>query len=309
MRVLVIGAGATGGYFGGRLLQSGCDVSFLVRPKRASELANLGLVIRSPHGDATLKGPPTVLSEGLSESFDVILLSCKAFDLHDAMKSLAPAVGPQTSIIPLLNGMLHLSALDDRFGRERVLGGLCAIAATLNEAREVVQLTQMQSLTFGERDGTMSDRIHAIADIFQKGNFGAKASNAVVQDMWEKWVLLASMAAATCLMRSSVGNIMAAPGGKEFLLGLIDECRDVAVAEGQSPRDESIQRTRNLLTTKGSPMTASMFRDIVAGLPVEADHVIGDLVTRAEAAQVPVPRLRTAYTHLKAYEAQRAAPQ
>ena len=306
MRVLVVGAGAIGGYFGGRLLQAGRDVTFLVRPKRASELASAGLVIRSASGDVTLKDPPTVQADKLSDKFDVVLLSCKAFDLDDAIKSFAPAVGPNTSIIPLLNGMSHLDALDQKFGRERVLGGLCAIAATLNEAREVVQLAPMQSLNFGERDGKMSDRIRAIAEVFNSGNFGATASEHIMQDMWEKWVFLASLAAATCLMRTSVGNIMASPGGKDFLLGMLDECSAVAAAEGHAPAGPFFQRTRGLLTTEGSPMTASMFRDIKAGQPVEADHVIGDLVARADAAKIPVPKLRTAYTHLKAYEKQRA---
>src|SRR6266850_116285 len=166
MRILVVGAGAIGGYFGGRLLQAGRDVTFLVRPKRAAELARDGLVIKSPSGDATLKNPPAVQAEKLNEKFDVVLLSCKAFDLDDAIKSFAPAVGAQTSIIPLLNGMSHLNVLDGKFGRERVLGGLCAIAATLNDKREVVQLAPMQSLNFGERDGKMSDRVRAIAEIF-----------------------------------------------------------------------------------------------------------------------------------------------
>lgn len=307
MRILVVGAGAIGGYFGGRLLQAGQDVTFLVRPKRAAELASAGLVIRSPAGDVTLKNPPTVLADKLTGKFDVILLSCKAFDLDDAIKSFAPAVGPNTSIIPLLNGMSHLDTLDAKFGRERVLGGLCAIAVTLNEKREVVQLAPMQSLGFGERDGTTSARVKAIAEAFAKANCGAAPSPHVMQDMWEKWVFLASLAASTCLMRTSVGNIMAVAGGKEFLLGMHDECSAVATAEGFAPAGPFFQRTRGILTTEGSPMTASMFRDVKAGLPVEADHVIGDLVARADAAKIPVPKLRTAYTHLKAYEKQRAS--
>src|SRR5215475_2828255 len=178
MRILVVGAGAIGGYFGGRLLQAGQDITFLVRPKRAAELASAGLVIKSPGGDVTLKNPPTVQADKLSEKFDVVLLSCKAFDLDDAIKSFAPAVGPNTAIIPLLNGMLHLDVLDQKFGPERVLGGLCAIAVTLNEKREVVQLTPMQSLGFGERSGDMSDRVKEIAEIFAKGNFnGAPSEN------------------------------------------------------------------------------------------------------------------------------------
>lgn len=305
MRILVVGAGAIGGYFGGRMLQAGRDVTFLVRARRAAELADAGLVIKSPNGDVTLKNPPMVQADKLSEKFDVVLLSCKAFDLDDAIKSFAPAVGPQTAIIPLLNGMLHLEVLDKKFGRERVLGGLCAIAVTLNDKREVVQLAPMQSLNFGERDGGLSDRVRAIAEVFASGNFGSVASEHIIQEMWEKWVFLASLAASTCLMRTSVGNILAAPGGKDFILGMLDECSAVATAEGYAPSGPFFERVRGMLTTEGSQMTASMFRDIKAGAPVEADHVIGDLIARGDAAKVPVPRLRTAYTHLKAYEKQR----
>src|ERR1700690_561652 len=119
MRILVVGAGAIGGYFGGRMLQAGRDVTFLVRPRRAAELASLGLVIKSPNGDVTLKNPPTVEADRLTDKFDVVLLSCKAFDLDNAIRSFAPAVGPQTAIIPLLNGMLHLALLAKKFGYER----------------------------------------------------------------------------------------------------------------------------------------------------------------------------------------------
>ncbi|MGE5157811.1 MAG: 2-dehydropantoate 2-reductase [Gemmatimonas sp.] len=305
MRVLVVGAGAIGGYFGGRMLQAGQDITFLVRPRRAAELASAGLVIKSPNGDVTLKNPPTVQADTLTGKFDVVLLSCKAYDLDDAIQSFAPAVGSQTSIVPLLNGMLHLDILDRAFGRGRVLGGLCAIAATLNDKREVVQLAPMQSLTFGERDGGLSERVRAIAEVFKSGNFNGTASENILQDMWEKWVFLASLAAATSLMRASLGNILAAPRGKDFVLGIFDECKAVAAAEGFPPRAPFLERTLAMLTTEGSPLTASMFRDIKAGLPVEADHVIGDLIARGETAKVPVPRLHVAYTHLKAYERER----
>jgi len=305
MRILVVGAGAIGGYFGGRMLQAGRDVTFLVRPRRAAELAGAGLVIKSPNGDVTLKNPPTVQADALKEEFDVVLLSCKAFDLEDAIQSFAPAVGPQTSIIPLLNGMLHLDVLNKEFGAGRVLGGLCAIAATLNEPREVVQLNPMQSLNFGERDGRLSGRVRAIAEVMTVANTGAVASENIVQEMWEKWVFLASLAASTCLMRASIGHILAVPGGKDFILGMLDECSAVASAEGHAPSGPFFQRTRGMLTAEGSQMTASMFRDIRAGAPVESDHVIGDLIGRGDAAKVPVPRLRTAYIHLKAYEKQR----
>src|SRR5436309_6960323 len=174
MRILVVGAGAIGGYFGGGLRQAGRDVTFLVRPRRAAELARDGLVIKSPNGDVTLKSPAAVQADKLNEKFDVVLLSCKAFDLDDAIKSFAPAVGPQTAIIPLLNGMRHLDVLDEKFGKDRVLGGLCGIAVTLDERRHVGELTPVfQSLIFVERERTLSNRVRASPQSFASGNIGS----------------------------------------------------------------------------------------------------------------------------------------
>ena len=306
MRILVVGAGAIGGYFGGRMLQAGCDVTFLVRPRRAAELAKAGLVIKSPHGDVTLNNPPTVQADKLAETFDAVLLRCKAFDLDDAIASFAPAVGSQTAIMPMLNGMRHLYVLDAKFGRDRVLGGQCAIAATLNADRHVVQLSPMQALGFGERDGTMSERVRQADEIFRRGNFDGKASSTIVQDMWEKWTLLATLACSTCLMRAALGKILQAPGGRDYILGVRDEIRAIASAAGHNPRAPFIERITTMLTTEGSPFTASMFRDIQSNLPIEADHIVGDLIARATAAKIDVPRLRVAYAHLKTYEAQRA---
>ncbi len=306
MRILVVGAGAVGGFFGGRLLQAGCDVTFLVRSRRASELAASGLIIKSPNGDVTLANPPTVQAEKLREKFDVVLLSCKAFDLEDAIRSFAPAVGAHTAIIPLLNGMRHIDVLDAQFGKERVLGGQCGVAATLDEHHHVVQLAPVfQSLTFGEQDRSLSDRVRAIAGNFARANIGSQASENIMQEMWEKWVMLTTLATSTCLMRASIGHILAAPGGRDFILGVRDECTAVAKAADHAPREAFLTRMTGMLMTEGSPLTASMFRDIKAGAPVEADHVVGDMIARGDAAKVPVPRLRVAYTHLKAYEGQR----
>jgi 2-dehydropantoate 2-reductase len=305
MRILVVGAGAIGGYFGGRMLQAGRDVTFLVRPRRAAELASAGLVIKSPNGDVTLTAPPAVQADELDKTFDLVLLSCKAFDLDDAIGSFAPAVGPNTAILPLLNGMRHLDVLDQRFGSNAVLGGLCAIAVTLNEHREIVQLTPLQSLGFGERDGKITDRVRAIADAMEGGKFGAAESAQVIQDMWEKWVFLASLAASTCTMRAPIGHILAAPGGKDFILGILDECSAVASHAGHAPTGPFFERAKGMLTAEGSQLTASMFRDIKAGAQVEADHIIGDLIARADAAKIAVPKLRIVYTHLKTYEKQR----
>ena len=308
MRTLVVGAGAIGGYFGGRLVEAKRDVTFLVRPRRAAELASSGLTIRSRFGDVVIAKPQIVLAENLRETYDLILLSCKAFDLAGAIDSFAPAVGPATSILPLLNGMRQLDTLDQRFGAERVLGGQCLIAVTINDKREIAHLNDVHDLSSGERDGTLSDRVKAIASLMDGARFDAKTSQQILLEMWEKWCFLASAASSTCTMRASIGDICASPGGPDFLLGVLHECSRIAAAEDYPMREQSFKRARDMLTAPGSTLTASMLRDIERNGPIEADHIIGDLLDRGRRHGVSGSGsfLKIAYTHLKAYEARRA---
>jgi 2-dehydropantoate 2-reductase len=304
MRILVVGAGAVGGYLGGRLLQAGRDVTFLVRPRRAERLAEAGLLIRSPVGDLHIADPPTVLASGLGKPFDLVLLSCKAYDLEDAIESFAPAVGPDTMILPLLNGMAHLDRLDARFGGERVLGGQCVIATTLEADGTIVQLNATHAMSFGERHGGLSPRVSAVAEVMTGAGFDARSSETIVQEMWEKWVLLSTLAASTCLMRAATGDIVAAPGGAAFIGTLLDECAAVATGAGFRPGAAFMDRTRTAFTAPTSTLTASLLRDIERGARIEVDHIIGDLIRRGGALEMPL--LRLAFCHLKAYEARRA---
>lgn len=302
MRILVVGAGAIGGYFGGRLLQAGQDVTFLVRVGRAAQLARTGLMIRSPSGSAALQ-VRTVLAGDLQAPFDVVLLSCKAFDLPDAMSSFAPAVGPETAILPLLNGMRHLDALEQRFGAAAVLGGQCQISVSLDADGAVQHLAELQALSFGERDGSMTNRVRDIEASFAGTPISARASTAILQEMWEKWVFIATAAGITCLMRASIGDIVAA-GAADLATALLDECAAIATAEGFPPSTAAVQRGRALFTAAGSGFTASMLRDVERGARTEVDHVIGDLLQRS---RDPSARslLRLAALHLAAYEARR----
>src|SRR5580704_5741621 len=194
MRILVVGAGALGGYFGGRLLEAGRDVTFLVRERRAAQLAKTGLVIRSPRGDVNIPAPPTVTAEALRDPFDLILLSCKAYDLASAMDSFAPAVAATTAILPLLNGMAHLDILAARFGAAAVFGGQCLISATLDPEGRVLHLNDMHLLSFGEQDGSLSARATAIAATLSGARLESRLSAAILQEMWEKWAFIASAA-------------------------------------------------------------------------------------------------------------------
>ena len=303
MRILVVGAGAIGGYFGGRLLAAGRDVTFLVRAGRAAALAQNGLVIRSKIGDLDLKNPGTVTAEALRQSFELVLLSCKSYDLDGALDAMAPAVGPDTAILPLLNGMSHLEAIDARFGAGHGLGGQCLISATLDPAGRILHFNDTASLSFGERDGSRSARAEAIAAALTGANFEARLSPAILQEMWEKWMFIASGAGITCLMRGAIGDIVAADAA-DLTRALIDECAAIATRAGFPPSAAALQRAHTMFTTPGSGLTASMFRDIESGARIEADHVIGDLLRRGAPGKSPL--LRVAYAHLKTYEARRA---
>jgi 2-dehydropantoate 2-reductase len=213
-------------------------------------------------------------------------------------------VGPQTSILPLLNGMRHMDVLDRRFGAARVLGGLCMISTTLEAGGRVAHLNKLHILAFGERDGSTSPRVEAISKAFAGANFVARQTETILQEMWEKWVFIASCAGITCLMRSIIGDIVAA-GGAEQCTGLLAECAAVAGSQGHPPSSASLELSRSLLTAAGSPLAASMWRDMERGAQIEAGHMIGDLLQRGAERKVPTPLLRVVYTHLRTYELRR----
>ena len=306
MRLLVVGAGSTGGYFGGRLAQAGRDVTFLVRPNRAAQLAAKGLEIVSPHGGFTLT-PKTAAAGSIDGPYDMILLTVKAYSLEAALDDAAPAVGPGTMILPVLNGMRHVDLLTARFGADSVLGGVCRIAAHLDSQGRVVQLSKFHDLAYGEMSGALSPRAGQFDAFMQNAGFDAKLSPSIEREMWEKWVLLATLGGITCLMRGSVGEIVAAPGGGSFINQFLDEVAGIVAAVGVPPDEKALAQTRAMLTAQGSAFTSSMYRDLQDGGPIEAGQIIGDLLVRARQANISAPLLALAYTHLVIYENRRSA--
>jgi len=304
MRILVVGAGSIGGYFGGRLLEAGRDVTFLVRARRAAQLASAGLLIKSPHGDVNLPAPPTVSAEALRTAFELVLLSCKAYDLNGAMDSLKAAVGPETIVLPLLNGIAHLDALKARFGAERVFGGLCLISSTLDPDGRIVHLNEAHQLSFGELDGTRSERSAAVSSALSGACFEARRSDAILQEMWEKWVFIAAAAGITCLMRAAIGDIVAA-GGADLAERLFEECAAIAARNAHPPGKDSTRASLGILTAVGSVITASMLRDIERGAPIEAEQILGNLLRRAGDRAPDHSLLRVAYAHVRSYETRR----
>ncbi len=307
MKVLILGAGAVGGYFGGRLVQTGADVTFLVRPQRAQKLARDGLVIRSPLGDAQIP-VRTVLQEAVQPEFDLVILSCKAYDLDASISAIGGAMGAKTLVLPLLNGMAQLARLEQAYGSARVLGGTCYIASTMDADGAIRHLGKFQGINCGPRPGNHAHAatlLGELAQAYARVAVECKVSADIEQDMWEKFVLLASLAAMTCLMRASVGEILAAADGEALMREMLSTSVAAARAAGHAPRAESLQRTEGMLFARGSAFTASMLRDLEAGGRVEADHIVGDMLRHARAAGADARLLAAAYCHLQAYEARR----
>lgn len=299
MRILVVGAGATGGYFGGRLAQAGRDVTFLVRPGRAAQLREKGLVLLSPHGDVTLQ-PKLAGADGIEGPFDAVLLTVKAFGLDQALADIRPAIGPDTMIMPVLNGMRHLDVIRAAYG-EALIGGVCKVSTTIDPEGRIRQLALFQELAYGELDGRPSERTKRLDGALQGAGFTARLTQEIGRELWEKWTLLATMGGICCLMRGTVGEIEAAAGGRGFVLRFLAEVVKVVGTDGIAPGAAFLEAITKQLTQKGSPMASSMYRDLLAGLPVEADQIVGDLEARARRHGLDTPLLSAAHTHLRVY--------
>jgi 2-dehydropantoate 2-reductase len=301
MRILVVGAGSIGGYFGGRLAVAGRDVTFMVRAARAAQLQRDGMSIVSQYGDFTF-APKTLSASEIDAPYDVVLLAVKAYSLDAAMKDFAPAVGPQTMILPLLNGMRHIDGLVARFGEDAVLGGTTYISTDLDSAGRILHLGPLQDLMYGERSRAVTPRIQALRAVLNGANFAEILSPDIVAFMWRKWMMLAALASVTCLLRGTIGEVAATPEGLKTAHAIIDECAAIASAEGYLMPADYLEETHRRLTKQGSDLTASMYRDLQKGAPVEVDQIIGDLLGRGDLHGVDAPLLRAACVQLGIYQ-------
>ena len=306
MKLLVLGAGGVGGYFGGRLAAAGADVTFLVRPARRAQLLRDGLRVESVVGDIAMP-VQTVTASELTPGYDLVLLTCKAYDFDAAADAIAPAMDGSCAVIPMLNGMSHLQRLDARFGASQVMGGSCFVNLTLRPDGVIQHIDSIQRLVFGERSRNSSARATAFAAALATTPVEWTLADDIEQEMWEKAVMLTSVAVGTVLFRANIGEIHAAPGGREALLRTLDANIEIATRDGHAPRPAAVEFAHKVLLNTASRMSASMLRDLEGGGPVESEHIVGWMRERARHHGVDDTMLSLAFTHLKAYEARRAA--
>ena len=304
MRILMAGAGATGGYFGARLAQAGQDVTFLVRARRYQQLQANGLVLQTPAGTETLQ-PQLAQASTLTGHYDLIIVTVKSFALDPLMDDIAPAVGPDTLIMPILNGIRHIATLQQRFGDNKVIGGLCKINATLGDKGEVIQMTPLHQLLYGALDGNNDARLQRVDAALRVSQVDTLFSENIMDELWEKWLLLSTLGAVCCLARGNTQQILTSHGGEALLQGIFAEILSVITAEGYQPRPAVTARIYELLNNPATPMTSSMYRDLTQGFDIEADQVIGDLLLRAKRNGLATPLLNAVDVNLQVYLQQR----
>jgi 2-dehydropantoate 2-reductase len=302
MSILVVGAGATGGYFGGRLAQAGRDVTFLVRERRAAVLKARGLRITGPGGTDVIE-PRLVTSAPSGAVAEVILVTVKADGLDAVIPEIRSAVGPGTAIVPVLNGMRHMGLLNDAFGRSRVLGGVALLSTQLDDNGDVRQLNDLASLTFGGQDGQRTQVVERADGQLSGAGFPVSVSDDIMAAMWQKWAFIASMGALNCLLGGSVGEIVAVDGGDESARGIVEETRSITGAAGYPLSDGALRQITGMLTARGSSFTSSLYRDLREGKPVEVETILGDLVAEGGKAGVRTPLLEAATVALRVHNA------
>ncbi|MBE5252469.1 ketopantoate reductase family protein [Mixta mediterraneensis] len=300
MRILIVGAGATGGYFGARLAQAGQDVTFLVRERRFNQLQKTGLILQTPQGNETLQ-PQLVQASSLNGNYDLIILTVKSFGLDQAMEDIAPAVGPDTLIMPVLNGMRHIDTLRTRFGDRQVIGGLCKINATLGEHGEVVQMTPLHQIYYGALDGHNDARLQRVDAALRSSTVETFFTADIISELWEKWLLLSTLGAVCCLARGNTQQVLQSEGGEALLQSIFSEILAVISADGYQPRPAITAKIYELLNNPATPMTSSMYRDLTQGFEIEAAQVIGDLLLRAKRNGINTPLLNAVNVNLQVY--------
>ena len=300
MKILVLGVGGIGGFFGGYLHEIGADVTFLVRPKRRALLQANGLRIISPLGNLNLD-PKLVLSDELKPVYDIILISCKTYDLDQAIIDLRPTKG-RGLIIPFLNGVTHMKKLDEEFGQDNVMGGVAHISSTVNKDGTIEHFSEFKKLTFGNRDLSKNNALKEFAEVCAKTQFDMTLSDDINLDLWKKWVFISTVAGATTLFSCSLGEIVKSDFGKQIIIDLFNECRSIAKLYKYDYEDSEADIILKTITTPGSPIKASMQRDVEKKSFTEHEQIFGDLINKGQKYSFDCPILMSCYVRMNVYQ-------
>ena len=303
MRILMVGAGGVGGYFGGRMLASGRDVTFVARGAHLQAIRDQGLHIESPRGDLVLEDVRAVSDPGSAGPMDLVLLAVKMGDLQSALEAIAPVVGDETTVVPLQNGVEAVGMAIETFGLARVLGGVVLISAAITAPGRIRQVGDFAKIQLGEPGGGRRERLEHVADALTVDGIEVVVSDDIERAIWEKFVILAAMSASTAASRSPIGVLRDDPECRAWLVELIGEVAAVARAEGialDSGFEDAI-----LARIDGLPgeIIASMAHDLRMGKPLELDWLSGAVVRLGRSHGQDTPAHRHVVAALRPHRA------
>jgi 2-dehydropantoate 2-reductase len=307
MRVVVMGTGGVGGYFGARLAKSGCEVGFVARGKQLAALRAGGLRVQSPLGDMEL--PQVTASDNPADlgRADMVLFGVKLWDTAEAAQMIRPLVGEDTAVVSFQNGVMKDDILKEALGARHVIGGVCYIAATIAEPGVIRHTGTMQKLVFGEYGGAMTPRVERFRDACVKAGIDVEVPPSIEQAIWEKFVFLVALSGTTTLARTPIGPIRSNERSRAFFQDVMDEVVQVARAEGVAlPADYAAMRIA-FADQLPATMTSSMHGDLDRGSRLEVEWLSGDVVRRGKRLGVPTPCNRAIYDVLSIHSAGRPA--
>jgi 2-dehydropantoate 2-reductase len=299
MRIAVFGTGAVGGYFGGRLAQAGESVVFVARGRTLDALREDGLRVFSIAGDFEVKPAEATDQPAQAGAVDYVILGVKAWQVPEAAVAIKPLVGPQTAVLPLLNGVEAHDQLAEVLGEQHVLGGLCRILA-FQAHPGVIRHTAIEPLLqFGEWDGSLSERVAALKNVFDLST-GVKVQIPpnIKTAIWEKFLFIAPLSGVGAVTRAPAGILRALPETRTLLEGMMQEILELATTLGVPMRPDIVHKTMAGVDSLPLDGTASMQRDLLEGKPSELEAQLGAVVRLAREAGIVLPLHGVVYASL-----------
>ncbi len=302
MKILMMGAGGVGGYYGARLALAGNQVSFVARGAHGAAIRRDGLTVESELGEMRVQ-PATVLAEPrqIDGPPDLVVIAVKLWDLETAARAVAPIVGPQTAVLSLQNGIDKDEVLAACVGRRAVVGGLTYIAVVVSSPGVVTQTGPTQRIVVGELDGTLSPRVQAIGAAMRDAGIDVQVTADIRCAAWEKFVFLAAHSATTAVTRQPIGKVRDNPATRQLLQDAMREGVQLARAEGVTLPGDFLAQRMAFIDSMPADSRASMAQDLLRGNRLELDWLSGAIVQRAASYGLATPIHRTLYAALALY--------
>lgn len=301
MKVVVVGAGAVGGYFGGRLQEAGFDITFLVRKRRAEQLREHGLIIQSPAGNVQLT-PKLAEDAGQIGACDVVLLAVKNYHLQPLIESIRPLVEQGAKVLPLLNGFEHFDILAQAFGKQAILGGLCQIIVTLNDDGHIIHTSKIHDIFFGALETEQAEFCHQFAKQVKGAVMPVTLSKDILVDLWSKYAFIAAFSGVTTASRLPINEILKVDATKNVYRLLLSEMQTLGIAKGIALPADFVEKTMERMKSLPDGSTSSMHQDFRKGLPLEVESLQGAAVRLSQQTKVNLPTITTIYGLIKPYE-------